>query len=273
MGKLESRVVYNNKSLERALQILKMFDIERPSFGLAELSERLAMPKATVLRLCSTLLEHDFLKYDGQAKQYSLGVKLFELGAVVFASFSVRRIAVPFLIKLQEKLDRTVFLAILQDGQLVYIDKKENPSHPIRFASRVGTRRPPHFGMMGNVLMAHLSDQEVTKLLRKSPLTANTRKTLTDEKLFRERLALIRSQGYFVDEEEAMDFISGVAAPIRDYTNRVVAAVGVGFLSSSEDERGVKKVLKEVRRTAGLISDAMGHTGERQELDLGQPAK
>ncbi len=256
-------MLYNNKSLERALQILSTFNAEQPNFTLAELSETVGVPKATVLRLCSTLVHYDFLLLNRETRQYSLGLKLFELGSVVFASFSLRRIAAPFLINLQTKLDKTVFLGILQEGQLVYIDKKENPLNLIRFGSQIGTRRPPHFGMVGSVLMAHLPDEEVAELLKRYPLTAFTKKTITSIRLFRERLARIRLQDYYVDEGEAIEGVTGVAAPIRDFSKKVVAAVGVGFVSSSEDKSGVQRIIRETRRTADLVSRAVGWVDER----------
>ena len=131
-------MLYNNKSLERALQILSIFNAEQSRFTLGELTAAVRMPKATVLRLCSTLTHYDFLLFNKEARQYSLGLKLFELGSIVFASFSLRRIAAPHLINLQTKLGKTVFLGILQEGQLVYIDKKENPLEPdqIRITDR-----------------------------------------------------------------------------------------------------------------------------------------
>ncbi len=259
----ENSTFYNNKSLERALQILGVFNAERPSFTLSELSETLAIPKTTVLRLCSTLVQYEFLRFKRDAKQYSLGLKLFELGSVVFASFSLRRIAVPYILRLQEKLGRTVFLGILQDGELVYVDKKEEPLNPVRFASHIGTRRPPHFGMLGNMLMAHLSDNDVRELLKRHPLAAETKKTLTDETLFRKRLGLIRSQGYYIDREEAIDGITGVAAPLRDFSGEVVAALGVGFISSAEDDKGVKRIVKEAQRAAEAVSRAMGYIEQK----------
>ena len=259
MAGSENSTFYNNKSLERALRILRAFNTERPSFTLSELSETLLIPKATVLRLCSTLVRYEFLRSNRETKHYSLGLKLFELGGVVFASFSIRRIAAPYLVKLQEKLGKTVFLGILQDGELLYIDKAEDPLNPIRFASRIGARKPPHFGMLGNVLMAHLSDNDVTELLKKYPLTAVAKKTITDEALFRKRLRLIRSQGYYIDLEEAFEGITGVAAPVRDFSGEVVAAVGVGFISSAEDDKGVKRIVRETLRTAAATSKAMGY--------------
>lgn len=260
-------MLYNNKSLERALQILSAFNAEQPNFTLAELCGTVHVPKATVLRLCSTLLHYDFLSFNKETKKYALGLKLFELGSVVFASFSLRRIAAPYLISLQTKLGKTVFLGILQEGQLVYIDKKENPLDLIRFGSQIGTRRPPFFGMVGNTLMAHLPDDKVAELLKRYPLTALTKRSIINERRFKERLALIREQGYCVDEGEAIEGVTGVAAPIRDFSKEVLAAVGVGFVTSSEDRTGLNRIIRETQKTAALISKAMGYIDDRAEHD------
>jgi DNA-binding IclR family transcriptional regulator len=186
---------FYNRSLERALKILCAFNAERQSASLIQVSKQVDLPKPTVFRLCSTLTKYDFLKYDRGTRQYSLGLKLFELGGVVFSSLSIRKIASPYLEKLRAKVGRSVFIAILKDDEIVYIDKKEDLRNPIRFASHIGTRRPPYFGMLGQLLMAYLSESEVDRLLKKHPLTLVTKKSITDLKVFKKRLKRIREQG------------------------------------------------------------------------------
>ncbi|OGP75726.1 MAG: hypothetical protein A2V86_13025 [Deltaproteobacteria bacterium RBG_16_49_23] len=250
---------FYNRSLERALQILCAFNRDRQTLSLTQLANILNLSKATVLRLTSTLIKYDFLRYDPPSKQYSLGLKLFELGSVIFSSFSIRRVAAPHLTQLQSTLGKTTFLGILLNDELVYIDKREDPRNPIRFASQIGTRRPPHFGMLGQVLMAYLPDSEVNRLLKKTPLGPFTRRSLTNQIAFRKRLPKIREQGFFVDKEEALEGITGIAAPIRDYTRKVIAGVGVGILSSSLNSTGTKQIIKEVCETAKKISQEMGY--------------
>lgn len=257
---------FYNRSLERALQILCVFNFDRQAFSLSQLSNILDLSKATLLRLCSTLIKYDFLKYDPNLKQYSLGLKLFELGSVIFSSFSIRRVVSPHLSQLQSQLGKTVFLGIIQNDELVYIDKKEDPRNPIRFASQIGTRRPPYFGMLGQILMAFLPSSEVDRLLEKTPLTVLTKKSIMNGTEFRERLLRIREQGFFVDKEEALEGITGISAPIRDYTGEVIAGVGVGFISSSVDSKGMKKITKEVCETGKKISKEMCYI-ERKGLE------
>ena len=259
-----NKETFYNRSLERALKILCVFNADRQALTLSQLSQLLDLPKATVLRLCSTLVNYDFLGYDPQSKQYSLGLKLFELGGVVLSSFSLRRVASPNLTQLQCKSGKVVFLGILQDDELVYIDKKEDPGNYIKFGSQAGQHRPPHFGMLGQTLMASLPDSEVDRLLRKSPLTALTKKTITDEKEFKSRLSKISKQGFVVDEGEAIEGVTGVAAPVRNFTGKVVAAVGVGLLSSSENSKGLKRIIKDVLGTAQRISRELGYLDKKR---------
>ena len=157
------------------------------------------------MRLCLTLREYEFLRHDPQTKPDSLGLKLFELGGIVFSTFSLRRVVSPYLTELQAKLAKTVFLAIMQDDELVYIDKRDDLRNPIRFASHIGTRRKPYFGMLGQLLMAFLPESEVDRLLKKKPLSALTKKSITDTDAFKQRLIDIRRDGYFVDEGEGID--------------------------------------------------------------------
>ena len=123
---LLNREAFYNRSLERALKILCVFNAGRQTLTLSQLSESLGLPKATVSRLCSTLIKYDFLGYNQESRQYSLGLKLFELGSIVFSSFSMRRVASTYLTQLQSKLGKTVFLGILQENELFYRDKKDD---------------------------------------------------------------------------------------------------------------------------------------------------
>ncbi len=250
---------FYNRSLERALKILCAFNRDRQALTLSQLSKILNLSKATVSRLSFTLMKCDFLRYDPPSKQYSLGLKLFELGSVIFSSFSIRRVASPHLTQLQFTLGKTTFLGVLQDDELVYIDKMEDTRNPIRFASQIGTRRPPHFGMLGQILVAYLPESEVNRLLKKTPLRPFTRRSITNQIVFRKRLLKIREQGFFVDKEEALEGITGIAAPIRDYTGKVIAGVGVGIISSSLNSTGTKQIIKEVCKTARKISQEMGY--------------
>jgi DNA-binding IclR family transcriptional regulator len=249
---------FYNRSLERALTILTGFNADRATLTLSQIVEIVKLPKTTVTRLCATLIEFGFLRYDPDSSQFSLGLKLLELGSVVFSTLSLRKVVSPYLTQLQLRLAKTAFLAILQDDDVIYIDKREDPRNAVLFASSIGTRRLPYFGMLGQVLMAFLPEVEVNRILQRKPLAAATKRSIVDEDRFKERLNTIRKNGFVVEEGEAIDGVTGISAPIRGAGNKVVAAIGVGFISSSEDENGKHTIIREVVNTAYDISQHLG---------------
>jgi IclR family transcriptional regulator, KDG regulon repressor len=260
MKRIEERTggAFYNRSLERALQILNAFTMERMELSLGQISDLLGLSKATVLRLCSTLVAFGFVRQDETSKRYSLGLKVFELGSIVFSSLSLTRVASRHLTDLKMTLGRTVFLGILEEGELLYVDKKEGAEDGISFTSKVGRRRPPYWGMLGPLLMAYLPEAEVDRLLNVHPLTPAARNSITSVDKFKEWLQEIRQQGYVAEDEAAFEGISGIAAPVHDFSGGVVAAVGVGFISSSVDSPETQKIIREVTATATVISRELG---------------
>jgi IclR family KDG regulon transcriptional repressor len=258
MNEVKTETFYN-RSLERALHILNCFTNDRQALSIAQLADIINLPRATVLRLCTTLVRYGYLMQDLDSRRYSLGLKLFELGNIVFYSFSLRNVAAPYLSQLQMKLGKTVFLGILENDELLYLDKREDPGNPISFTSKVGTRRAPYWGMLGPILMAYLPESEIERILGKYPLTAITRKSLTNREEFKECLRRIRDRGFFVEVDTAIEGTSGIGAPVFDSSGKIAASMGCGFISSSVVSKESKVIIREVVDTAGKISKDLGY--------------
>jgi len=250
---------FYNRSLERALQILDAFSRERKVLTRAQLAEILGLPLPTISRLCSTLVRYGYLAKNPESKQYSLGMRLFEQGSIVFYSFSVRAAASHHLTQLQRETGLTIFLGVLDNDDLLYIDKREDVDNVITFTSKIGTRRPPYWGMCGPMLMAYLSDSEIERLLEKTPLNANTKKSITGKEEFKAWLGDIREQGLAFDREATFDGITGIAAPIRDFTGEVVASVGAASMTSAMESGDMGRIARELLKTAEAISKELGY--------------
>ena len=235
---------------------------------MAELSRLQQLPKSTTHRLVSTLLDYDFLQYDPESQRYSLGLRVFGLGAVANNSVLLKKIVAPFLTELHAKLDKTVALAVLKGDEIIYVDKRENWRNPVK-STEMGRHRAPHFGMFGQLLMAYLPEEEVDRILRKTPLVSYTKKSITNKTEFKRRLRAIREQGYVIDNGEVFDGVTGIAAPIEDATGSVVGGIGVSLITAAENAEGVKKIIKELRETTKLVSEQLkakargssGHNG------------
>ncbi len=203
-------------------------------------------------------MNRGYLKFDPATGSYSLGAKVFELGSIVFSSFSLRKAAASHMTELQQKTSGTVLLGAHMDDQLIYLDKREGNS-AVRIASEIGWRRAPHHGMLGMVLMAWLPADRQAELLDKDPLRPITSRTITDLKTFRLRLAEIAHAGYVLERGEAVEGVTGMAAPIRDYSRSVIGAIGVALVDSLHDEASIARATAAVRSAAHRISLELGY--------------
>jgi len=251
--------IYRVQALERALDILDCFDFQNKELTLSDLVRRTGLNMTTAKRLTANLTGRGYLRFAPKTKTYQLGIRLFELGGIVFSSFSLRRAAAHPMTDLQRGTGTCVLLAIRRDNRLVYIDKREGAGM-IRISSDIGWSRPLHYGMLGMVLMANLDPEDVQQILTEQPLQSYTPFSITDEDTFSVRLEQIRNQGHVVEKEETVEGIIGIAAPIKDYSRRVVAALGSALPLGQRDlNKDVDRIVDLVKRTCATISTHLGY--------------
>jgi len=255
----QSRSIYRVQALERALDILDCFSFQNREMNLSEIVRHTGLNKTTVKRLVSNLVNRRYIQRDPDSKRYRLGIRLFELGGIVHSSFSLRKSTAQPMTRLQSLTGATVLMGVMMEDQLVYMDRREGDGL-IRVSSDVGWRRPLHFGMLGMVLMAHLDNEKVEEILTEYPLEAYTPFSIIDHDAFKLRLEQIRSHGYVIETDEAVEGTLGIAAPIRDYSRQVVAALGIVFTIG---QRNLKKdndtYIDLVKKTTDEISIDLGH--------------
>lgn len=259
MGTGRARDSKATQSVERAMAILTCFSPTQPELALTDLSLRLGLHKSTVHRLLKTLQAGGFVDQDHKSGRYRLGLRLFELGSIVLNTLEVRARARPFLEALQQRTGETVHLAILDEGQVVYLDKLDG-SKAVQMYSRVGRRAPAHCTGLGKALLAFLPAEEVQAIIRENGLPRFTSRTLTTWQSLRRELERIRRQGYAIDRGEHEEIIHCAAAPIRDHTGRVVAAVSVAAIAVEVDSPDFQGYIREVKAAAERVSEAMGYT-------------
>ena len=249
---------YSIRAIDRAIQVLDCFSFQQKDHTMGELARETRLSKSTVFRILQTLEKHKLVVYDPPSNRFSLGMKLLELGGIVFSSISLRKAASPFLDQLEARINHTVLIAILEGGELVYIDKREG-DEPIRLTSEIGKRRPPFFGMLGKTLMAYLPEKEVDELLRRYPLEKVAPRSVTDPRKFKRSLKEVREKGYTHEYSEAVEGVIGIAAPIRNHLGKVVAAIGTAFPAFSADDRKIQETIRLITETANEISVALGY--------------
>ena len=248
---------YQVRALERALDILDAFDITTPELSITRLAERTGLPKSTVIRLVSILVERRYLERAPETESVRIGVRAFEVGSVYIQSISLEAEARPIMARLAAKTGQTANLGILDGRDVVHLAVTP-PDRPLRYWATIGKREQAHYTGLGKVLMAALSDDELAAFFAAGPLQRLTEKTLIDPAPLRLALAAIRTQGYGVDDEESNLGIFCIAAPITDRDGQVIAAISISGAKAEFTDEIRPTYIETVRQAGADISARFG---------------
>ncbi|HEY7927728.1 MAG: IclR family transcriptional regulator [Candidatus Dormibacteria bacterium] len=244
------------ESADRLLRILESFGARERDVSLADLADRVALPKSSVHRLLTTLVAHGFVDRDPATRRYTLGIRLFELGSAAIHERGLHGAAQPQLEELSRATGETCHLAVLSGTEAVYVYKVDGPSD-ISMSSRVGGRAPCHATSIGKVLIAWAAPEQVAAV-RAHPMAAITANTITSPARFDAELALVRAQGYALDLEEYAEGLHCISAPVRDQMGRVSAALGIAGPRTRIDGDRLVALIPMVVAAAHQLSRQLG---------------
>jgi DNA-binding IclR family transcriptional regulator len=214
-------------SVRNAARVLKAFRTRERELSVAELARRLELGKSTVHRVLRTLVAEGLVEQDPQTSAYRLGIVTFELGEAVRVHLDLHAAAGPVLSALREQTRETSQVGVLDGTDVVYVDRLESPQ-ALRLFSEMGRRVPVHCTSSGKVLLASLGDEPLARLLTQAPLTRLTPHTITDPAALRLEVARVRHRGWAEAVQEREVGLASIAAPVRDSSGAVVAAVSIG---------------------------------------------
>jgi DNA-binding IclR family transcriptional regulator len=251
---MEKKII---QSIDRALQVLELFSLEKPEWGVTEISKALNIYKSNVHNILSTLAERGYFKKDPKTDKYKLGIKFFELGSVVIKNMDLRKIAHPYIEKLSKEFNETVHLGILDKGRVVSIEREESDKSLCSHIE-IGRRAPLHCTAVGKAIMSYLSENEINLIIKEKGLEKYTENTITNKEKLEEEFKKIRKQGYAVDNIEHEEGVRCVAGPIRDYNGKVIASMSISGPAFRIDESNIPNIAKKVKEYCDCISEEMG---------------
>ena len=252
-----------SQSLERGLAILSSFNSDRPLIGVSELSRDLDLSRSTAHRYIATLAQLGYLQQDPDSKRYRLGPRVLDLGFSAINSMDLREISAPHLRQLSDETGYTVNLAILDDVDVVYIERCRTArpgQRDIDLNLHVGARLPAYCTAMGKAILAFLPEDRLAEIMEQIDFAPRGPNTLTDPGAFLEELERIRASGIAVNDEELAYGLRSIAAPIHSQSDEVVAALNLAVHRTmvAMDEL-IARYGPAVTRTARDISLGMGH--------------
>lgn len=252
------------QSVERALSIMECFTLEQPQKSLAELAAQTNLSKSTIYRLLATLAQCGYIKQDKLTQKYSLGFKLFNLGAVVAGNMSLRDTALPFMKRLCEELSETIDLNIIEADQRVCIEMVES-SEQIRNIVKVGQRNALWTGASGKVLLANLEETERKRIINDAKML---NQLSIEEGVLEQELEVIRSQGYVLSLDDRLKGSFAIASPIFGHAQNLIGGLtAAGPIHRLSEERK-PYIIKQVMYTAYKISESMGDSSAKNRFNL-----
>lgn len=252
MNRKNDESIHLVQSVQRAGLLLESLADEGPELRIAELSRKTGLNQSTIHRLLRTLFNLNFIDQNPNTHKYRLGLKLFELGSSVINNISIVKNAIPHMKTLSKKYNEAVNLAKLDKDKIVYIHKIES-STTLKLDLKLGSRHPTYCTGLGKVLLAYLEEDELNFYLKRVKLKKFTSNTITHQEKLKEELILIRQQGYAFDNEEYIQGVCCLAAPVRDYTNKVCVALSIAIPSVRLKDNEISFVIKDLINTANSI--------------------
>lgn len=250
---------HSNRSVGRAIQILRMIARHNGGTTSSELAERVSLPRATVFRLLTTLEENGFV--DRIKNNYVLGWDLARLGSIADSSAGILERARDGVQDAANAIGETVTLSMSRpNNQLDVVLQASGRIIGFNVSDLVGMRWPLHASSTGKLVLAELPFSEVREMLRDGlkPMAVNT---ITTFEALEEELIQVKDNGFAVIEDELEEGLASIAVPIRDDANALIAAlaaVGPTYRFNAEQR---KLALPRLIAAAGTIGDQLGSFG------------
>ncbi|QBD76683.1 IclR family transcriptional regulator [Ktedonosporobacter rubrisoli] len=247
--------------MEKVGHVLDLFSFKHPEWGVSEISQTLAIPKSTTSEIMASLATQGLLART-EVGRYRLGWRLFHLSQVLLDNTDFCIEARQVMRELVERWGETSHLAVLDKGQVLYVEKLQGTPAVQILLSQIGGRLPPHCSGVGKVLLAQRSWHEVTSMLEEQELKPFTPHTITSFERLAQELEEVRKHGYAFDHEEVAVGLCCVAAPIYDQDGHVLAAMSISvpayrFYPKQDTYMGI------ILKAAHCVSESLGYRKEK----------
>jgi len=249
---------YHVRAADHVIAILDELGAGPAETGGLDLSEKLGLHKSTVHRLLAVLARWS---PNRAPRKYTLGWRMFELGMIAASQLDIVDRTRPYVARLVELTGETAHLGILRQGGVVSLVNVEG-RHTVRTPSTIGKRIPLHCTSQGKVLFAILPLEAVEKRLKRYAFTMHARNTITSQKRFLAELSAVAERGYAVDNEEFEAWLRRGAAPVRDRTGSVGAAISIAGPSFRVTAGRLPQMSRDVMKVAADLSAALAYAPE-----------
>jgi len=240
------------QSLDRALSVLVAVAREDRA-TLTDLSLALGIPTATTHRILTTLQKHDFVRFDDERQDWSIGIEAYRTGVAFLKRTNLSDVGRPVMRRLMEQTGETANLAVRDGAEVVFIGQIET-QNPIRAFFPPGSRTPMHASGTGKAIMAALPEDRLLTLLKGAGLKGFTEQTHVTPKALFDDLAKTRARGWSFDRNERYDGMSCIGSAIFNDRGEPCAGVSISGPSSRFSDAQIAEFGAAVAQAAAEIT-------------------
>ena len=255
---MEMEAKYTVDTIQKGINVLNLFKAHS-KLSFTDIQKTLKYNKSTLFRILYTLEKNQYLLKDKHGR-YELGLNIFILGNQLSRIGKLKKGSEVYLRELAEETNLTSHIGILEEMQVLIIEKYDPPNSSIKMVSRVGRSVPAHCTGQGKALLAYSSRKIVEKIINSYGLKYFTPNTITHPNNFFTELEKIKEQGYAIDNSEHEKHIHCIALPILNEFNELEAAISItGMVMDFLDEETFNKNIKWLQKTRDKIRERMNY--------------
>lgn len=213
-------------SLEKAIDILSLFDADHLEYTASEISKLSGMPLSTTYKYLDIFQKKGLFAKDSNTKKFYLGQTIYNLGILASEKITFKNVARPYMESLAEKTGETIVLTVVHGLKAICIDTVES-ARMIRLTQKRGSTLPLHSGATSKILLAFQQESFIEEIISNTPLEKLNKNTITTPRALKEELSSIRSKGYAFSESEVDAEAASISAPIFDHKGHIKAGITV----------------------------------------------
>lgn len=249
---------YSIPMLQKGFEVLELLTSFPLGLSMQEIINRLDLPKTTVFRLLSSLVEMGYMGKNIETQRFFLSKKLLKFGLAALGESNIVEQSLPPMRALRDVIKESIMLGAFIENRIVLLEQVLG-SYNFTFLLRPGTTFNLHASAPGKVFLAYLSDDERKTALKTITYTVFNKNTIASEEQMFGELEQIRKQGYAVDLAEEMDGVHCVATPIFNQFGDIVATIWTSGPSGRVPQDKFPQIAEKLIHTSDIISQNLGY--------------
>ncbi|MDC7235060.1 MAG: IclR family transcriptional regulator [Spirochaetales bacterium] len=242
------------QSIDRAFDIIELISRNPQGITLSEMANALSLPISTVYRIAADLVKKGYAEKNAALNTYKIGSKFLMLSSPFLVNLELKTEAHPFLMELSGQVGFPVFLAVMMDHEVSYLDKVDSRQMPGEY-SIIGQKRSLFTTSLGKSLLFNHSEGDIRNIIEEKGMIPYTLYSITDPEVFLKDLGKCRERGWSSDnQEDRLDFRC-VGVPVYGHADTIVAAISCSWDKSFFGSIDPEEMALKVRGCADRISE------------------